>query len=123
MKVLFNLIAISALAGCGGSLKLLEGGKVHQGQYDAVGKTLAVVVDGVNFSGTYITNASSSYGGLFVGARYVPINTYTSGNMGRAILTAANGNVIRCEFMAQSMSAQGTCTDNNGKSYDLIAGQ
>lgn len=123
MKVLFTVLASLALVGCGGSLRLLEGGKVHLGKYDAVGKTLSVAVDGLNYSGTYITNASSSYSGFFVGARYVPVNTYSSGSMGRAILTASSGNVIRCEFMVQSMSAQGTCTDNNGKLYDLIAGQ
>lgn len=123
MKGLLAALAVMALTGCGGSLKLLEGGKVHQGQFDAVGKTLSVAVDGMTYSGTYITNASSTYGGIFVGAKYVPVNTYSSGTMGRAILTAANGNVIRCEFMAQGMNAQGSCTDNNGKTYDLIAGQ
>lgn len=123
MKRLLLVLAMLALTGCAGSLKLLEGGKVHLGQFDAVGKTLSVAIEGVNYSGTYITNASSSYGGFFVGAKYVPVNTYSGGNMGRAILTASNGNVIRCEFMAQTMAAQGTCTDNNGKTYDLIAGQ
>ena len=122
VKLLLSFVTIAALVGCGGPLKLLEDGKVHIGKFDAVGKTISVSVNGVQYTGSYVLNSSSSYGSMFVGAKYIPMNSYTAGNMGRAILTSPDGKVIRCEFMAQSMSAQGSCSDNSGKMYDLIAG-
>ena len=123
MKILCSVLATLALAGCGGTVRLLEEGHVHMGKYDAMNKSLNVSVDGVEYTGNYVLNSSASYGGIFAGARYIPINSYSSANMGRAILTSTTGKIVRCEFMVQGMNAQGACTDNNGKRYDMIAGQ
>lgn len=123
MKALIVAMAVLVLTACSGWVKLLEEGKAHSGKYDSMNKSLEVSINGTLYSGNYVLNSSASYGGIFTGTRYVPINSYTGGNMGRAILTSPDGKVLRCEFMVQGSAAQGACSDNNGKHFDLIAGQ
>ena len=123
MKSLFMLLTVTALAGCGGSLKLLEEGKVHQGTYDAVAKSMTVSIDGFKYTGTYLLNNGSTFSSGFAGSRFVTMQGTSSATMGRGLLTSETGKVLRCEFAVQGMSAQGACQDNAGRYYDLIAGQ
>ena len=123
MKALFTAVIVTALVGCAGSLKLLEEGKVHQGTYDAIAKTMSVTIEGTKFNGTYIVNSGSTFSSGFVGRRAVTMQGVSSATMGRGLMTSDTGRVLRCEFAVQGMSAQGACQDNTGRFYDLIAGQ
>ncbi|WP_156955306.1 hypothetical protein [Polaromonas glacialis] len=123
MKSLFMLLTVTALAGCGGSLKLLEEGKVHQGTYDAIAKSMTVSIDGIKYNGTYLLNNGSTFSSGFAGRRFVTMQGTSSATMGRGLLNSETGKVLRCEFAVQGMSAQGACQDNAGRYYDLIAGQ
>lgn len=124
-----NLKWISAwlplfLAGCGGSLNLIESdGTTHIGKFDSVTKTLEVDVNGKLYSGHYITNSGMgtvtgwTYGGAT--PTYTTGQTYYGGNQGRAILRSVDGDTIQCEFSYQGMSAIGQCQDADGKRYQL----
>lgn len=117
--VLIAALAL-ALAGCAGNVKLISEGKVYQGKYESVTKTMEADIDGVAYKGTYVTDTSTTGGGFYSKGKWVSMSTTTGGTAGRALLTSADNKVLRCEFMVGSMSAQGTCQDSNGRTYDLV---
>ena len=123
MKAFFTVFIVTALVGCGGSLKLLEEGKVHQGTYDAISKSISVTIDGTKYSGSYLLNNGATFSSGFAGSRFVTMQGVSSATMGRGLLTSEAGRVLRCEFAVQGMNAQGACQDSTGRFYDLIAGQ
>lgn len=122
MKLFWGAIAIAALTGCAGNLRLLDGQQAHLGRFESLGKTMEVNINGERYSGTYITNASSGFGTVYSGTSFATINTFNGGSQGMATLTSATGKFIRCEFMYQGMNAQGACQDSLGQRYQLIAG-
>lgn len=123
MKALFTALTLTALVGCGGSLKLLEEGKVHSGTYDAIAKSMTVTIDGTKYSGTYLLNNGSTFSSGFAGSKFFTLQSVSGATMGRGFLTSETGKVLRCEFAVQGMNAQGACQDSTGRFYDLIAGQ
>ena len=123
MKAFFTALTVTVLVGCGGTLKRLEEGKMHQGTYDAIAKSMTVTIDGTKYSGTYLLNNGSTFSTAFAGSRFVTLQGVSSATMGRGLLSSETGKVLRCEFSVQGMNAQGACQDSSGRFYDLIAGQ
>lgn len=113
------------LAGCAGTLQLLprDGGERANGTFNTGTKTLEVNVSGKFYSGKYVTNAGSSFTTVnaYSGTQsaYGSGQTFSSGNSGVALLVAADGDTLRCEFNYQGLNAIGICKLRDGRIFDL----
>lgn len=124
------ILALLPLAGCAGSLKLLEDGKSHAGTWNAATKTLEVNVDGRQYSGTFSQNASVGFNNSFAAASSGTRTAYGSGfgttiasnGSGQAVLTSADGKVIQCIFLAAMGRGQGQCEGLDGRRFILVIG-
>lgn len=123
-----GLLAVISLflVACTGSLLLIDkNNKESVGTFNASSKTLDVKINGVDFTGIYVTNASAAFGTMqgFSGSKsaFGTGQAYMTGNTGRAVLRDASGNTINCEFNYSGMKGIGTCVDNKGDTYQLIA--
>lgn len=117
------LIAATAiLAGCAGSLQLLEQGKVHNGTWNAASKTLEATVDGVKYAGTFSQNASVGTGFATSGTTSAIGTGVSSNGNGQAILRSADGKVIQCVFNASLGRGQGQCEGMDGRRFAMVIG-
>ena len=119
--------AVTALlSGCAGTLIMhpRDGGEVAAGAFNAASKTMEVSVGLKRYSGSYVTNAGTAFstGVAFSGTRsaYGTSQTFSGGNNGVALLAAADGDTMRCEFNYQGLSAIGVCQTRGGKIYDFM---
>lgn len=129
MKRIAVLCAL--LAGCAGDLAFIgPDGAVHQGTFDAVGKTMSVNIAGTPYSGSYVLAGSS--GGMATtttttvtpggrvasgfGQTYLP---GSGGGNGRALLLSPSAGALSCEFSYSGMTAIGTCQDRSGRQYQF----
>lgn len=124
------LLALLPLAGCAGSLRLLEDGKSHAGTWNAASRTIEVTIDGTQYSGSFTQNTTvgfgTSYGTAFSGSRMAygtGIGTTVASNgSGQALLTSTNGKVIQCAFQAAMGRGQGQCEALDGRRFILVIG-
>lgn len=125
------LIALLALAGCAGNLKLLEDGKSHAGSWNAANKTLEATIDGVPYSGTFSQNAGIVLANSVSSATSGANTAYGSGvgtavvssGMGQAVMTSPDGGkVIVCVFQASFGRGQGQCEGLDGRRFILVIG-
>jgi hypothetical protein len=95
---------------------------------DSDHSTMQVIIAGKTYRGHYVENASSSSGfvtsfGLMYG--YDPymypgigtIQTYNTGNTGRAILISKDGDTLDCNYNYQGTTVVGTCRDRSNNKY------
>lgn len=120
MKIIVAALAALALAGCGGSLMLVNSGKAYPGKFDAVSKTIEVDVDGKLYKGNYVTNASFATASTNMGLKTATSTITSGGNTGSALLMGSDNSVIRCQFNYQGMSAVGVCQDSAGRMFDMV---
>jgi len=124
MKKYLSVAVLLLVTGCGGVQLIDESGRAHAGKFDSITKQLEGTIDGKTYKGFYVTNAGAiNYSGWIQGTRSA-YNTSGqasySGNAGRAILTAADGDTIQCEFSYSGYRAIGTCQGAGGERYQLV---
>lgn len=108
-QVLYMEFTDSAAAG-GQITVSLPSGEVLKGEY------------------TVMRGGSVEWGSIYALGETTPAATATSRrmerlNQGTAIATGSQGTVLECEFLADSLAgnAQGTCRDNKGNTYRMVA--
>lgn len=113
------------LAGCAGTLQLhpRDGGERAVGAFNTGGRSMEVTVGTKLYSGSYVTNAGGSVS-TFQGfsGRATAFGTgqsFHSGNSAVALLTASDGDTMRCEFNYQRLTAIGVCQTRGGRVFDL----
>lgn len=116
------LIALLPLAGCSGSLRLIEEGKVYPGTWDGRTKTMEATINGVKYAGPFYVNDTPVVATGWAGTKAVTTVGVAGNDSVTALLSSPDGKVIRCAFRASSGRGQGQCSDNTGKVYDLIIG-
>jgi hypothetical protein len=124
-KASFFCAVALLLTGCAGTLQLLprDGGQRAMGTFNTITKTLEANLSGKLYSGKYVTNAGSSFTTVnaYSGTQsaYGSGQTFSSGNSGAALLVAADGDTLRCEFNYQGLNAIGICKSREGRIFDL----
>ena len=113
------LLLISGCASVGNVQLIDESGRAHAGTFNARTKQLAGTIDGKLYQGFYILDSEAMYfhtrgpqgvSGVARGGR----------NVGRAMLTSADGDVLDCGFTYSGLRAIGNCKGTNGERYQLI---
>ena len=116
-------LAVTLLSGCAGNIRLLEDGKVHQGTYDQMSKSVKVSIDGIQYAGTYVQGVTTGFATGFSGTRTSTGLVTMSDGSGQALLTSPDGKVLRCVFgPVVAFRGQGQCQNNQGKIYDMLIG-
>lgn len=124
------LLAVVALTGCAGNLRLLEEGKSHPGTWNAASKTMDVNIDGRRYEGSFSQNVTvgfgQSFGTAFSGGRTAFGSgfgtSFASNGSGQAVMTSADGKAIQCMFQAQMGRGSGQCEGMDGRRYILVIG-
>lgn len=124
MRLLVGLITL-VTAGCASKIILLprDGGESITGIMSSVG-SMAVTLHGRDYRGNYVTTDGGPTTGTFnsYGRRFRTgtFNAYTSPKNARALLVAADGNTLRCEFTFGGEGGLGSCTGSDRQQYDLM---
>ena len=124
-KALGAYALIALLAGCAGTLSLhpRDGGERAVGAFNTGNKSMEVTVGAKRYTGGYVTNAGSSFttAQAYSGnaSAFGNAQTFHGGNTGVALLTAMDGDTIRCEFNYQGLRAIGICQTRAGRVFDM----
>jgi hypothetical protein len=133
---LIPVAAALLLSGCatGYQLTLMprDSGKTYSGtmQGSAAGEgRLSVTIEGRTYEGTWVESApSSTYGWVSGGYGYrrgwggmggTIMMDNPSGGEAKALLTAADGSGLRCDFRSSYSFGGGVCRDDKGREYDV----
>ena len=121
--------ALLLVAGCAtvGDVKLIdESGGVHAGKFNARTRQLEGTINGKTYKGVYLLNVRSvdfnvnDQPGPQPGAKTVSGGAFLAPYSGRAILSAADGDILQCGFNWQGYTAIGACQDKDGRRYQLL---
>lgn len=122
------LCALALTVGCATSqpvsFQLVDpSSRVQRGSIFPDSERIEVTIDGITFSGFYLTASGTAVSQSTTFRRSFPNNTVTtfSSNSARAHLTAENGQLMSCEFLLESRRALGECRTPAGKIYQLVA--
>jgi hypothetical protein len=114
---MFAATAVLLLAGCVTQANLVSSdGKRYPMEVSQASKKLTANIDGTAYSGLYSLGSSSAVG--MAGTKPV-FMAGSSGNAGKAMLTAANGDFINCDFVYSGSTVIGQCKGKNGRDYTL----
>jgi hypothetical protein len=144
---LITLVAALALAGCATTynydLALMprDSGKVYTGTADDAGGSegrISITIEGKTYNGTWLEMqpstatgyVSGGYGWGWGGGRrggyggYGSLGTFVTmdnpqGSESKALLTAADGSGLRCDFKGGQGGGGGVCRDDKGREYDV----
>jgi hypothetical protein len=133
------IAAALALSGCATSYQLSvmprDSGRIFTGVAEDTGYgegRISLDIDGKQYNGTWVsmapdrTNAYVSGGFGFGRGRWgwgglgtmITLDN-PSGGESKALLTAADGSGLRCEFRSVQARGGGTCRDDRGREYDV----
>jgi len=138
----FAFIAALALSGCATSYDLTvmprDSGKTYPGiaEDTATGEgRISITIEGKTYNGTWVETqpahttgyVSGGFGWGWGGRRsgFGSLGTFVTldnpaGSESKALLTAADGSGLRCDFKAgQGRTGGGTCRDDKGQVYDV----
>lgn len=97
---------------------------MHPGRYDQLSKTVEINVDGVVYRGSFVQGMSAGVGVVTTGGRVGTGTVLAGDGSGQALLTSAEGKVLRCVFgSVVAWRGQGQCQTNEGRIFDLLIGQ
>ena len=134
------LTAALALAGCAATsydLALMprDSGKVYTGTADDTGGgegRISITIEGKTYNGTWVETqpgTATGYvsGGFGFGGRRGGFGSLGSfitmdnpqGSESKALLTAADGSGLRCDFRGGQGRGGGVCRDDRGREYDV----
>jgi len=128
-----------ALAGCASTYNLTlmprDSGRTYTGTLEEVtqgeGK-ISVTIEGKAYSGTWVQSASAYSQGWITGGLGLGFGRRGWGGLGtsivldnpqggeaKALLSAADGAGLRCDFRSSHERGGGVCRDDKGKEYDV----
>jgi hypothetical protein len=135
----FVLIAAAALSGCASTYDLTlmprDSGKTYSGvaeeTADGQGR-ISITIEGKTYEGTWVETQPSQATGYVTGGfgwgwgrrGFGSLGTFVTidnpaGNESKALLKAADGSGLRCDFKGGQGRGGGTCSDDKGKIYDV----
>jgi len=139
MRRLILAAAALALAGCATTYQLSvmprDSGKIYEGTAEDTGRgegTISITLEGKTYNGTWVETQPSSAtayvsGGLGWGWRgrgFGSLGTFITmdnpaGGESKALLNAADGSGLRCDFKSGQGHGGGVCRDDRGREYDV----
>ena len=129
--------AAAALAGCATSYNLTvmprDSGKLYSGFADGVQGNegrISITIEDKTYSGTWVATVSDRSYGYVWGGGYAGRGYYgglggsitmdnPQGGESKALLTAADGSGLRCDFRGSWGQGGGVCRDDRGREYDV----
>ena len=143
MKRIALVIAALALGGCASTYQLTlmprDSGKTYAGVLEESARgegKVSVNIEGKAYAGTWVQSAPAYsqgwvHGGIGGGWSWwgwrhgwgglgttITIDN-PQGGEAKALLTAADGSGLRCDFRSSRASGGGLCRDDRGKEYDV----
>ncbi len=124
------------LCGCAATYDLTlmprDSGKMYAGTVtdDASGEgRVAIAIEGKAYAGTWVQSSPTTSHGWITGIGYgrrgfgglgtvITIDN-PQGNEAKALLTAADGSGLRCDFKTGQGRGIGLCRDDRGREYDV----
>ena len=133
----FILLAALALSGCASTYQLTvmprDSGKMYSGTAEDGGSgdgRISITIEDKTYSGTWVETQPSHAtgyvtGGLGWGWRgrgglgtFITIDN-PQGGESKALLSAADGSGLRCDFKGGQGRGGGVCRDDKGREYDV----
>ena len=128
-----------ALAGCASTYNLTlmprDSGRTYTGTLEEVSRgegKISVSIEGKAYSGTWVQSASAYSQGWITGGLGLGFGRRGWGGLGtsivldnpqggeaKALLSAADGSGLRCDFRSSHERGGGVCRDDKGKEYDV----
>ena len=128
-----------ALAGCASTYNLTlmprDSGRTYTGTLEEVTRgegKISVTIEGKAYSGTWVQSASAYSQGWITGGLGLGFGRRGWGGLGtsivldnpqggeaKALLSAADGSGLRCDFRSSHERGGGVCRDDKGKEYDV----
>jgi len=128
-----------ALAGCASTYNLTlmprDSGRTYTGTLEEVTRgegKISVTIEGKAYSGTWVQSASAYSQGWITGGLGLGFGRRGWGGLGtsivldnpqggeaKALLSAADGAGLRCDFRSSHERGGGVCRDDKGKEYDV----
>ena len=137
MNRIFLLAAALALSGCATTYQLSvmprDSGRIYAGTAETTADgqgRISISIDGKAYSGTWVHTAPERAHGFVTGGfgwgrrgwgglgTMVTIDN-PQGAESKALLTAADGSGLRCDFRSGYSTGGGVCRDDRGKEYDV----
>ena len=135
----FIIVAALALAGCATNYQLSvmprDSGKIYEGTAQDNGRgegTISIALEDKTYNGTWVETQpgqATGYvtGGLGWGWRgrgFGSLGTFITmdnpqGSESKALLNAADGSGLRCDFKSGQGRGGGVCRDDKGREYDV----
>ncbi len=133
------LAAALALAGCASTYQLTvmprDSGKLYSGVAQDAGKgegRISITLEDKTYSGTWVETQPSEATGYVTGGlgwgsgwrgrgalgTFITIDN-AQGGESKALLSAADGTGLRCDFKSGQGRGGGVCTDDKGRAYDV----
>jgi hypothetical protein len=128
------VIAALALSGCATTYQLSvmprDSGRMYTGTAteNASGEaTISIAIEGKTYTGTWVTTVPDRTHGFIAGGfgfgrrglgTIVSIDN-PQGGQAKALLSAADGSGLRCDFTSGLGTGGGVCKDDRGKEYDV----
>ena len=127
------LIAALSLAGCASTYQLTvmprDSGKLYSGIAEDTGNgegRISITIEDKNYSGTWIETQPTTTTGFVTGfgfrrggmGSFITMDN-PQGGESKALLTAADGSGLRCDFKSGQGRGGGVCHDDKGRAYDV----
>jgi hypothetical protein len=128
-----TFIAALALAGCASTYQLTvmprDSGKLYSGVAQDAGNgegRISLTIDGKEYAGTWVETPPSSTTGFVTGfgfrrggmGSFITMDN-PQGGESKALLAAADGSGLRCDFKSGQGRGGGVCKDDKGREYDV----
>ena len=128
------LAAALALSGCATTYQLSvmprDSGKIYAGSAETTADgqgRISIDIEGKAYNGTWVQTAPDRTHGFVtggIGRRGWGLGTMITidnpqGAEAKALLTAADGSGLRCDFRSGYSTGGGVCRDDRGKEYDV----
>jgi len=132
------LVVVLALGGCTTvsyqlSLMPRDSGKLYQGVAEGVSGgegRISITIEDKTYNGTWVATVSDRSYGYVWGGGYAGRGYYgglggsitmdnPQGGESKALLTAADGSGLRCDFRGSWGQGGGVCRDDRGREYDV----
>ena len=137
MRLILSIAALLAVSGCATTYQLSlmprDSGKLYSGFVHDTGAgegAISVTIEGTTYNGSWVQASpdrsygyvSGAYGGRRGwgwGAGGIISMDNPHGAEAKALLTAANGAGLRCDFRSSYGTGGGVCRDDRGREYDV----
>jgi hypothetical protein len=137
MRPLICAVLAATLAGCATSYNLTvmprDSGKLYSGHADGVHGNegrISITIEDKTYNGTWVATVSDRSYGYVWGGGHAGRGHYgglggtitmdnPQGGESKALLTAADGSGLRCDFRGSWGQGGGVCRDDRGREYDV----